>query len=320
MPHPDEQQRQRQLSVHMPPPHPHAQGFTPSDSQHFIPPPHALPPTGMPPDQMRYGDQPYGPMRPVYPTQMYYDPSMAPADYSVDPAHAGPPHGAPVYPSITTRTSPVNAYSPQASIPAPFHPTTSPVPQGAWTGGAPYYGSFGGIPPPGAQGVQPPLTDEMGHRQSVPSLYLSHAPTSAWSSPVLSSPYPYYNPYQGASPQMDRGENVGSPVLAEPWAPSPAGVRPPGRPPFVPAPPPQAPHSGAASGVAWSNLSPNPASLDSQRPSVSTAAEDPTKSSHPRPPQSSQAQAQSAHDKERKEYHPQPPARRSEWVMWVGNV
>jgi len=25
-------------------------------------------------------------------------------------------------------------------------------------------------------------------------------------------------------------------------------------------------------------------------------------------------------DRERKAYHPQPPARRSDWVMWVGNV
>lgn len=317
-PHSDEQQRQRQHSVHMPPPHPHAQAYgVPSDAQHYIPPPHALPPSGMP-DQMRYSDQAYGPMRPVYPTQMYYDPTMAAADYSVDPAHPGPPHGAPVYPSITTRTSPVNAYSPQANIPPPFHPTTPPVPQGAWTGGAPYYGSFGGIPPPGAQGVQPPLTDEMGHRQSIPSVYLSHAPTSAWSSPVLSSPFQFFNPYQqGASPQMDRGENMGSPVLAEPWAPSPAGARPPVRPPY---PHPQGPHSGGASSVGWGNLPPNPVSLDSKRPSVSIPTDDHGKSSsHGRPPQS-HAQAQSAHDKERKEYHPQPPARRSEWVMWVGNV
>lgn len=302
MPHPDDQRR-GQLSVHLPPSHhPHMQGFIPSDSSHFIPQ-HAVPPSGLP-EQMRYGEQGYGPMRAVYPAQMYYDPSLA-ADYSVDPAHPAPL--APVYPTISSRTSPVNAYSAQGAIPPPFHPTTPPVPQAAWTGSSAYYGSFGGMGGP-QHGGPPPMAEDMGHRQSIPSVYLSHPPTSAWSSPVMSTPFQFFSPFPANSGQVERVESIGSPT-GESWAPSSTGTRPSVRPPYVPGPPP--PHS--VGGATWnSSLPPNPASgTDSKRPSLSLPGEDPTRSPPSRPP---------AHDRERKEYHPQPPARRSEWVMWVGNV
>lgn len=280
--------------------------YGPTDASHY------MPPHGIPPEQMRYNEQQYGAMRPVYaPPHMYYDPSMAAAaDYSVDPTH-------PVYPTISTRTSPVNAYTPQAGVP-PFHPTTPPVPQAAWTGspiGQPqYYGSFSGIAGPPQHGGQPQLTDELGHRHSIPSVYLTHAPGSTWSSPVISSPFQFFSPFPAASPQMDRVESMGSPV-PEPWsgsAPTQRQVRP----GFVP--PPQQPHAG---GVAWTNapnVTPNPSTAstarDPQRRSWSGPSGEEAKSS---PAAGSQRPIP---DRERKEYHPQPPARRSEWVMWVGNV
>jgi hypothetical protein len=289
--------------------HPHAQGYT--ESQHYIPPPHALPASGIP-DQMRYGEQAaYPHMRPMYP-QMFYDPSMAgtpAADYSIDPSHPAPPHGAGVYSPITPR-SPVAAFSPQTALVPPFHSTTTPpVPQGPWTPATQYYGSFGGMAGPPSQ---PPLADEMGHRPSIPSVYLSHAPTSAWSSPVISSPFQFFSPFQGSSPQMDRGESMGPPT-AEQWAPSPSTGRQPMRAPYVPGGP-QPPGGGPA---AWSsNLGPTAPSLDSKRPSVSAPSDDPTAKASTAAP----SHAPQPSDKERKEYHPQPPARRSEWVMWVGNV
>ncbi|KLT45073.1 hypothetical protein CC85DRAFT_241360 [Cutaneotrichosporon oleaginosum] len=43
-------------------------------------------------------------------------------------------------------------------------------------------------------------------------------------------------------------------------------------------------------------------------------------SSKPARPNQSHQSHQHDGERERKEYHPQPPARRSEWVMWVGNV
>ncbi|GMK53986.1 hypothetical protein CspeluHIS016_0105720 [Cutaneotrichosporon spelunceum] len=262
-----------------------------------------------------YADQAYGTLRPVYAPQIYYDPSIAAADYAVDPTHA--------YPGIPSRTSPGAGYPSQPPVPPQFHhaATTPPVPQGVWTGSpmppqTAFFGSYAGMAPQigtqhaGAAG----MTDEMGRTRSI---FLPHAapgPASAWSpSSVMSSHYQFYTPYAASTERM---ENM-TPVT-EAWSPQTQARPSPARPPYVssqtgawvaavPAPAPTATAAAAAAAVSASQGREHLAPL-------SVPGEQGLKS-----PKSTQPH-QNERERERKEYHPQPPARRSEWVMWVGNV
>jgi hypothetical protein len=292
----------------------------PSDSGHYLgahpPPMPAGAAMSQQEQQLRYADQAYGTLRPVYAPQLYYDPSIAAAaaaaaDYAVDPTHA--------YPGIPSRTSPGAAYPSQPPVPPQFHPaaTTPPVPQGAWTGSpmppqTAFYGSYAGMPlqlgtqHTGASG----MTDELGRNRSMLLPHAAPGPGSAWSaSSVMSSHYQFYTPYTTSTERMESM----SPV-AEAWSP-------PGQPRTLPARPayvtPQAGGWGAAVPAA---APPAPAAAPSvpqvrePRGSISVPGEEGLKPPRPNQPH------QHDRDRERKEYHPQPPARRSEWVMWVGNV
>ncbi|BEJ04844.1 hypothetical protein CcaverHIS641_0206610 [Cutaneotrichosporon cavernicola] len=288
----------------------------PSDSAHFLGAHQPPMPTGasipQQEQQLRYADQAYRTLRPVYAPQIYYDPSIAAAaaDYAVDPTHA--------YPGIPSRTSPGAAYQSQPPVPPQFHhaATTPPVPQGAWTGPpilpqTAFFGSYAGMQPQhaGATG----MTDEMGHSRSI---FLPHAapgPGPAWSpSSVMSSHYQFYTPYTASTERM---ENM-TPAT-EAWSPQ-GQVRPlPARPTYV------SPQAGA-----WG------AGVPAPTPTATAAAAAAVSASQGRDhlaplsvpgeeglmsPGSNQLH-QNERERERKEYHPQPPARRSEWVMWVGNV
>ncbi|BEJ12196.1 hypothetical protein CspHIS471_0206560 [Cutaneotrichosporon sp. HIS471] len=271
------------------------------------------------PATSKYADQAYGTLRPVYAPQIYYDPSIAAAaaDYAVDPTHA--------YPGIPSRTSPGAAYQTQPPVPPQFHhaATTPPVPQSAWTGSpmppqTAFFGSYAGMPPQistqhaGATG----MTDEMGHSRSI---FLSHAapgPGPAWSpSSVMSSHYQFYTPYTASTERM---ENM-TPAT-EAWSPHSQARPLPARPTYVspqagawgagvPAPTPTATAAAAAAAAAVSASQ----GRDHFAP-LSVPGEEGLMS------QGSNQLHQNERERERKEYHPQPPARRSEWVMWVGNV
>ncbi|KAL1413102.1 hypothetical protein Q8F55_000851 [Vanrija albida] len=276
------------------------------------------------PEQIRYNEQGYAAVRPVYPTQIYYDPTLGPVEYSVDPslpAHAGA-HAA--YPPLAaTRGSPVNTYSQQTPAVPSFHPptTTPPVPQAAWTNSPiaqPFYGQYGGMPaPPGSQHAgQPQMAEDLAHGRSV---YIGHAPHQAWSaSPVIPAPYQFFPAYQGASPRADRLETIPQ----EAWTPSTGAQV---RPAYVP-------HASGAN-AAWMSPPTAPAREPNRQSYSGPSGEEPAATAAAGAAAASAAAAAASAakagtgaaarigpDRERKEYHPQPPARRSEWVMWVGNV
>lgn len=266
-------------------------GYTSADPSQYMPP-HAIA-TTIPPDSVRYSEQAqYSAMRPaMYPPQIYYTSTMG-TEFTVDPNQT------PVY-TTTGMPARTSTFPGQATYHAAATAATVP-PQAAWPGSAmtqPFYGSYPAIAtaPPQHAAPQPPIPEEIARQNSV-----FVPPGTGWSpSTVMSTPYQFYNPFQTSSPQVDKhidplspSTDAWSPTLTGPGSSQPGG--PMRRGSAVPQP-------------SW----PPSVSVPSVRPPQSSAPGDEGPKSPPHA---------GGPERERKDYHPQPPARRSEWVMWVGNV
>ncbi|RSH90889.1 hypothetical protein EHS25_010065 [Saitozyma podzolica] len=226
---------------------------------------------------------PHEPHSSPYPHLAYYDPPSA--DYPLD--------GMPGY---QTR--------PRSDQPTPMNPSP-PFPHGPQSFSRPStatqasYGSMWGSPP--MSPVAPPIqfnsmgaigrgrharhgsfVDELG---ATPAAYYG---TSAWNAPS----YAYYAPFQ-AQPALDGLAMASHPSGGERRQEWPSGSSPAmSQQPFDPRgswkPPPPPPPQRQANRMSWSG--------PSRGPNIPVD------------------------DRLRKAYHPQPPAKRSDWVMWVGNV
>lgn len=263
--------------------------YTPTSSHQAQGPPNGQAwrgPTDQPmyPSYTRYQSQPGYQVRPPYL-------ESAPSDFSIETMHGMP--GYPVQPPIARSmqsTSP--QYSSQASItPRPYgwgsppmSPAMSSVPFGstgqAWLEAGQGRGGYG----------QDGHGDEYGHLQVYghgQPPYYDQGPRQGWPPSGPSSPYAYYPPYQHQPPPPRGYQN-------QHQRPPPRDYHPP-RPPL----PPQnfSQHRGS-----WAGPDQRPPPANQNRMSWSGQAGGDSK------------------DRERKAYHPQPPARRSDWVMWVGNV
>lgn len=292
MPRRDDQPHQRHPHAH-----PHQQhhmhpaavhGYTSADTSQYIPP-HAIA-TTLPPDSVRYGEQAqYPAMRPaMYPPQIYYTSAMG-TEFTVDPNQT------PVYTTTGMPAARTSTFPGQAAYHAAAA-TASVPPQAAWPGSAmtqPFYGTYPAIATaPPQHGAQPIIPEELARQNSV-----FVPPGTGWSpSTVMSTPYQFYNPFQASSPQVDKHVDPLSPST-DAWSPTLTG---PGSQPGGPMR-----RGSAVPQPSW------PPSVPSVRPPQSSAPGDEGPKSPPHA---------GGPERERKDYHPQPPARRSEWVMWVGNV
>ena len=238
-----------------------------------------------------------------YPPQPYYENPQT-GDFSVETMHGMP--GYPGRPPIprSSHTSPLNP-----SPPYPHYPSSQPHSRpstaqtqaygGMW--GSPpmspvlepmQYGSIGSLATMGRDDRlrHPSQVDEFGGMQGGRSMFYPTGPLASWNAPSVSSPYAFYSPYQQQAPTMamrsgqEPWSTDTSPALAQGAFASRGSWT--GQPP---------PSNSQLNRMSWSGPS---------RPTVRTSAESPDREK----------------ERERKAYHPQPPARRSDWVMWVGNV
>jgi len=235
-----------------------------------------------------------------YNPQSYYQPPQL-AEFSVETMHGMP--GYPGHPPIprSNHTSPMNP-----SPPYPHHPPSQPYSRpstaqtqaygGMW--GSPpmspvldpmHYGSMGSMGRGGPSHHASPV-NEFGGMPAGRGMYYGAAPASSWTSPSTASQYAFYTPPQHQPAIMDKRTvpeawSAGaSPVLAQgPFSQRGSWTGP------YPQSDPQ------ANRLSWSG----PSRLEPR-----TGDDSPDKEK----------------ERERKAYHPQPPARRSDWVMWVGNV
>ena len=238
-----------------------------------------------------------------YPPQPYHETPQN-VEFSVETMHGMP--GYPGRPPIprSSHTSPLNP-----SPPYPHYPSSQPYSRpstaqtqaygGMW--GSPpmspilepmQYGSMGNIGSMGREGHlrHPSQVDEFGGMQGGRSMFYPTGPLPSWNTPSVPSPYAFYSAYQQHAPSttMRSGQEAWStdtsPALGQ-GAFAQRGswtVQP-------------SPFNSQFNRTSWSGPS---------RPTVRTSAESPDREN----------------ERERRAYHPQPPARRSDWVMWVGNV
>lgn len=236
------------------------------------------------------------PYIPTQPTQMqqgyYYEPAQS-AEFSVETMHGMP--GYPGRPPIprSNQTSPLNP-----SPPYPHYPASQPYSRPSTAQTQAYGGMWGSPPispvlgpmqyginlPPGAHSRHPSQIDEFGGLQGGRGIYYGTAPPSVWTSPSAPSTYTFYTPLQQQAATMDVRP------VAEAWSERNSPVVPQG--------------SGYGSWVGPPRSYPQANRQSWAGPSRPVVNESPEKED----------------TRERKAYHPQPPARRSDWVMWVGNV
>lgn len=245
---------------------------------------------------------PYIPPTPVhhmppfgYPPPNYYEPPP-PSEFSVETMHGRP--GYPGRPPIprSNQTSPLNP-----SPPYPHYPPSQPYSRPS-TAQTQTYGGMWGSPPmsPDLEPMSysglgsmarvgharhPSQVEELGGR----GMYYGATPSS-WTSPSAASAYTFYTPYQQQAATMNTRPGTeswsagNSPVIAQS--------------PFL--------QRGSWNGP------------PSRRQDIHLPVSGPVRQ-FPQP-QTDFVAPENEETKERKAYHPQPPARRSDWVMWVGNV
>ena len=217
-----------------------------------------------------------------YSPQAYYEPQRS--EFSVETMHGMPGYpGRPPVPR-STHTSPLNP-----SPPYPHHSPSQPYSRPS-TAQTQAYGMWAS--PPMSPVITPMQYGGMrvvgmpSHSHVGPEFggerELYYGVPSSWTPPSV--PYGFYSPYQQQAPKSEARTREcwpgASPNLAQGSRNSWTGP---------PRPLPQ------GNPLSWSGPS---------HPPFHVRAESPEKEK----------------EKERKAYHPQPPARRSDWVMWVGNV
>ena len=225
---------------------------------------------------------------PYFPPFYETPPLHRPNDFPIETMHGMPSY--PFRPPVirSNQTSPLNPSPPyphQTPSQAPYSrpstaQTTATFGVGMWSS-PPMSPSLDPMYHNLMGARMPAQMDEFGGVQGGRGTYYASTPLSAWTSPSASSPYAFYTPRSQQFPMMQ-----GRPAQ-EAW--------PSGNPP---APAQMYPHPGSfQSSHHQASRIPRPS-----RAVPRTEAESPERG------------------RERKAYHPQPPARRSDWVMWVGNV
>ena len=199
-------------------------------------------------------------------------------------------HGMPGYPgrppvSRSNESSPFDLASPYPGQATPHVMTRPPGPyaEAIWTSppmSPVMQSSYGSM----SQGSRPTLINEFGQPSGIFYGGGSQPPPSAWSTP--SSPFAYYTPFQAQNPQMEPH------MVGSDWSTSTSPML--SQDAFV--------HRGSLAGSFNARQGHNPNRLSWSGPPRGFAP------------------LESGKDRERKPYHPQPPVRRSDWVMWVGNV
>ncbi|KAK4688378.1 hypothetical protein P7C73_g1732, partial [Tremellales sp. Uapishka_1] len=222
-----------------------------------------------------------------YSPQIFYEPSYtSSSEFSVETMHGMPSYA--FRPPITrsSQTSPLNPSPPyphQTPNQQPFsRPNTGQTQSGYSTWTSPPMS-----PVLGSQ--QQPFYGNMGSRghHSRQGSFVDefgqgrrYGPPSSWNSPAQSSPYGFMTPFQSQSVRMEPGL-----VASDGWGGG------------------SSPAIGSNQHGSWQGY---PKPTHNHRTSWSGR-------SHP-------LQEESRKEVERKNYHPQAPPRRSDWVMWVGNV
>lgn len=219
---------------------------------------------------------------------MFYQQHLPPELY-MDAGHGGPGYPQSMHPQ-SSRTSPVE--SPSGYMPPPpgfAHPHMmlppewgSPMMSPVMPAQAVNMGSLGSMGRGGHVRPQAYI-DEFGAHRAV---YPGANPGATWASASSPTSYTFYTPYQQQAATFDRLPG------SEGWSASTSPVL--SQAAF--------PHRQSWQG----HVAPNPRA---NRMSWSGPSRGP-------PPLASQTDKA----KERRPYHPQPPARRSDYVMWVGNV